>query len=62
MRTVTDARQAAAKIIDGSDPRVLVVIGPCSIHDPVQALEYAQRLKGLVDELPGLFIVMRTYL
>lgn len=61
MNTVTKARQTAAKIIDGSDPRILVVIGPCSIHDPQQALEYAGRLKGLVDELPGLFIVMRTY-
>ncbi|KAG9014913.1 hypothetical protein FRB90_005124 [Tulasnella sp. 427] len=61
MRTVTKARQTAAKIIDGSDPRVLVVIGPCSIHDPSQALEYASKLQGMVDELPGLFIVMRTY-
>src|SRR5207244_5052033 len=44
------------------DPRLLVVVGPCSIHDHAQALEYARRLRALADELSGeLFLVMRVY-
>ncbi|KAG8857845.1 hypothetical protein FRB96_005564 [Tulasnella sp. 330] len=60
--TVSAARREAAAIIEGSDPRVLVVVGPCSIHDPAQAMEYAKRLVALAAELDGLFLVMRTYL
>ncbi|KAG8931708.1 hypothetical protein FRC02_002314 [Tulasnella sp. 418] len=60
-RTVSLARQTSAKIIDGSDPRVLVIVGPCSIHAPDQALEYANRLRALVPELEGLCVIMRTY-
>ena len=43
--TVTAAREHAARIIEGGDDRLLVVAGPCSIHDPTAALEYGSRLK-----------------
>lgn len=61
-RSVFESRQAIHRILTGEDQRLLVVIGPCSIHDPVAALEYGQRLKALRDELKGqLEIVMRVY-
>ena len=61
-RTVSNARRALTEILSGRDARLLVVVGPCSIHDPVAAMEYAKRLKALADELAGqLFIVMRVY-
>jgi 3-deoxy-7-phosphoheptulonate synthase len=51
-----------AGILSGRDPRLLVVVGPCSIHDIAAAKDYAQRLKALADELADqLFIVMRVY-
>jgi len=60
--TVSASRAALHEILHGRDDRLAVVIGPCSIHDPVAAIEYAQRLKPLrdayVDELE---IVMRVY-
>ncbi|KAG8964459.1 hypothetical protein FRC03_001775 [Tulasnella sp. 419] len=59
--TVCAARQAAAKIIQGRDERVLVIVGPCSIHDPNQAIEYAHKLKELIPELEGLHVIMRAY-
>ncbi|KAG9028137.1 hypothetical protein FRB95_006821 [Tulasnella sp. JGI-2019a] len=58
---VSRARKEAADIIDGSDPRVLVIVGPCSVHAPDQAMEYARRLAALAPELKGLLLVMRTY-
>ncbi|HEY8907640.1 MAG TPA: 3-deoxy-7-phosphoheptulonate synthase [Rhodoferax sp.] len=62
MRTVSSARQTVANILQGTDPRLLVVVGPCSIHDIAAAMEYAQRLKTLADEVQDqLFIVMRVY-
>lgn len=49
-------------MLQDKDDRLLVVIGPCSIHDPKAAIEYGQRLKALRDELSGqLEIVMRVY-
>ena len=49
-------------IIEGKDPRLLVVIGPCSIHDPKAALEYARRLQPLVSaHAEQLLIIMRVY-
>ncbi|PJG58205.1 3-deoxy-7-phosphoheptulonate synthase AroG [Aeromonas cavernicola] len=61
-QTVFESRQAIHQILAGEDQRLLVVIGPCSIHDPAAALEYGQRLKALRDELKGqLEIVMRVY-
>lgn len=60
--TVVAAREAAANIIQGLDDRLLVVIGPCSIHDPKAALEYAHLLKQAHDKYQdSLFIVMRIY-
>jgi len=60
--TVALARQAVAQCVRGNDPRLLVIVGPCSIHDPVAALEYAGRLKTLSERLVGeLMIVMRVY-
>ncbi len=44
--TVFEAREAIHRILHGEDDRIVVVIGPCSIHDPQAALDYARRLKG----------------
>jgi 3-deoxy-7-phosphoheptulonate synthase len=60
--TVLDGRQSVENILNGSDKRMIAVVGPCSIHDEGAALDYAQRLKALRDELAGqLHIVMRVY-
>lgn len=60
--TVFASRQSLHRILHGMEDRVAVVIGPCSIHDPKAALEYAHRLKELRDRLAGeLEIVMRVY-
>ncbi|MHA6311119.1 3-deoxy-7-phosphoheptulonate synthase [Pantoea sp. S-LA4] len=59
---VTAARQRIARILTGEDPRLLVIIGPCSLHDPKAALEYAERLNALrVRYQDRLEIVMRAY-
>lgn len=61
-QTVSAARASLASILQGLDKRLLVVVGPCSIHDITAAKDYAQRLKALADELKEqLFIVMRVY-
>lgn len=61
-QTVGRARSQVQQILAGSDPRLLVVVGPCSIHDRAAALEYAHRLKALADELADeLCLVMRVY-
>ncbi|KXO89798.1 phospho-2-dehydro-3-deoxyheptonate aldolase [Tsukamurella pulmonis] len=55
-------RAAVADVIAGRDQRLLVVVGPCSVHDPEAALDYARRLKPIADELADeLLIVMRVY-
>ncbi|MBU3739404.1 MAG: 3-deoxy-7-phosphoheptulonate synthase [Rhodoferax sp.] len=60
--TVRQAREAIGRILRGEDRRLLVVVGPCSIHDVRSALEYAGRLRALADELAGqLLLVMRVY-
>lgn len=60
--TVAKARQAIHHILDSQDDRLLVVIGPCSIHDTKAALDYAKRLLALRERLNGeLEIVMRVY-
>lgn len=59
---ITRSRQTIKNILDGSDHRLFVVVGPCSIHDPKAALEYAYRLKELAYQLGDtLYIVMRVY-
>jgi 3-deoxy-7-phosphoheptulonate synthase len=61
-KTTTEARAAAHDILTDQDDRLLVIVGPCSIHDTEAALEYAQKLKVLKDELQqDLHIVMRVY-
>lgn len=60
--TVERGRHVIQGILDHEDPRLLVIAGPCSIHDLAAAREYAERLKRLHDELGDvLFIVMRVY-
>jgi len=60
--TVFDARSAIHRILHGMDDRLVIVIGPCSIHDPAAALEYAKRLKAERERLKAdLEIVMRVY-
>ncbi len=60
---VAEHRQAIRAILRGDDPRLLIVMGPCSIHDEVAALEYAEKLKVLADTVSDRFlIVMRAYL
>ena len=59
---VSDARVSIANVIAGTDRRLVVVVGPCSIHDTGAAFEYAGRLKTIADRLSGsLIVVMRTY-
>lgn len=61
-KTVYDTRQQIHNILKGEDDRLLVVIGPCSIHDTKAGLEYAQRLKKQIDHFEkDLLIVMRVY-
>ncbi|MEI9948910.1 MAG: 3-deoxy-7-phosphoheptulonate synthase [Pseudomonadota bacterium] len=59
---IAEARAEVARIVTGEDDRLVIVVGPCSIHDPEAGIEYAQRLKPLADALRAdLKIVMRTY-
>ncbi len=61
-KTTFEARQAIHRILHGKDDRMLVIVGPCSIHDPKAALEYAGRLKEVRERLADdLLIVMRVY-
>jgi 3-deoxy-7-phosphoheptulonate synthase len=60
--TIMNGREDFRKILSGEDGRLAVIVGPCSIHDPKGALEYAEKLKGLHDKLGDkLFIMMRVY-
>lgn len=62
LNQVLKYRRTICKILRGEDPRLLVIVGPCSIHDPISALDYARRLAALAEELNDrLFIVMRVY-
>jgi 3-deoxy-7-phosphoheptulonate synthase len=62
-QTVIESRKAIKDILDKKDSRVLIIAGPCSIHDPVAGLEYAQKLKKISEEVSDVaYIVMRTYL
>ncbi len=61
-QTVGAARRTLADILTGRDPRLFVVVGPCSIHDTQAAMDYAHKLRALADELADqLFLVMRVY-
>ena len=60
--SVVAGREAVTDILNGTDDRLLVVVGPCSVHDAKAALEYAERLKPIADRLSdGLLVVMRVY-
>ena len=60
--TVSRGRDEVVRILRGEDDRLVVIVGPCSIHDPGAAIDYAQRLRRVADELAGeLCIVMRVY-
>ena len=60
--TVYRNRQAVRRILDREDPRVFVVVGPCSIHDTVAAREYASRLRGLAQRVDQtMLLIMRVY-
>ncbi len=59
---ISNTRGAIRRIMAGQDDRLLVIIGPCSIHDPAAALEYARRLKAVREQHRGeLEVVMRVY-
>ena len=61
-RGISQNREIVRSIIDGTDKRLLLVVGPCSIHNPLEAIDYAERLKALsVSVNDKLFIVMRAY-
>ncbi|MBX9848628.1 MAG: 3-deoxy-7-phosphoheptulonate synthase, partial [Rhodocyclaceae bacterium] len=61
-KTVVEGRRTLEAILDRKDPRVFMVVGPCSIHDPVAGLDYARRLKVLADKVKDtVYIVMRVY-
>ncbi|ANB12093.1 3-deoxy-7-phosphoheptulonate synthase ARO4 [Sugiyamaella lignohabitans] len=61
--TVSKGRKEAIKVLNRASDKLVCIVGPCSIHDPEAALEYASRLKKLSDELDGeLVVIMRAYL
>ena len=60
--TVAKGRETIEHILDGDDPRLFAVVGPCSIHNLEAAAEYALKLKALADEVaPAIYVVMRVY-
>ncbi|HWC79450.1 MAG TPA: 3-deoxy-7-phosphoheptulonate synthase [Pseudonocardiaceae bacterium] len=59
---VARSRRSVVDVLDGTDDRLLVVVGPCSVHDPAAALDYASRLAAVAEELrDDLLVVMRVY-
>jgi 3-deoxy-7-phosphoheptulonate synthase len=60
--TIVEAREDVRKIVNLKDNRLLAIVGPCSIHDSKQAIEYAEKLKKLRDEVKDqIYVVMRVY-
>ena len=60
--TILNSRKTIENILDEKDDRVFVVVGPCSIHDPVAAIEYAKKLKEISKKVSdNLFLIMRVY-
>ena len=61
-RTVVESREAVDRIVRGKDSRLLAIVGPCSIHDPVAAMDYARRLGDLRKRIEDrIYVVMRVY-
>ena len=61
-KTIVEGRRTLEAILDRKDPRVFMVVGPCSIHDPVAGIDYAKRLKKLAEQVKDtIYIVMRVY-
>jgi 3-deoxy-7-phosphoheptulonate synthase len=61
-KSVVRCREEVVEVLHGRDPRLMVVVGPCSVHDPKAALEYARRLSATAKQLrENLLIVMRVY-
>ena len=61
--TVQDTRASLRRILRGEDKRLAVIVGPCSMHDPVAAREYAEQLAEFAPEVSdSLLLIMRTYL
>ena len=59
---VIESRQVVKDILTGRDPRHMIIVGPCSIHEPAAAIEYAKQLKKIADEVSDrIYIVMRAY-
>lgn len=62
LETVVAGRRAVEAVLEGRDPRLIAVVGPCSIHDPEAAREYAARLQALARRLADrLLVIMRVY-
>src|SRR5882762_8392569 len=62
VQTVVNGRETVKSVLHGRDPRMLVVVGPCSIHDPKGAMEYAEKLNALRKEVEDqMVILMRVY-
>ena len=60
--SVMQGREVIKRILERTDPRLIIVVGPCSIHDPAAAMEYGQRLKELSERVQDrLYLVMRVY-
>jgi 3-deoxy-7-phosphoheptulonate synthase len=61
-KTILNSRKIIENILDEKDDRIFVVVGPCSIHDPIAAMEYAKKLKEISKKVSdNLFIIMRVY-
>lgn len=59
---ISQQRQAIRQVVSGQNQRLLVVVGPCSVHDSRSTLDYARRLQQLQQRLPELLLVMRVYI
>jgi 3-deoxy-7-phosphoheptulonate synthase len=61
IRDISTWRQTIVDILHGKDSRLLMIVGPCSVHDPIAVVDYARRLSILQEKCPKIFFVMRTY-
>lgn len=61
MRTIAKSRAQVAEVLRGESDKIVVIVGPCSIHDVDEAKEYAALLKAEMKSLPNLVVLMRAY-